>query len=152
MSLLLRKGDWSGQGRVVIEGTSLGVKFELDPFSISDDEGGWTLTGQLSGEFDGQVSIRIAADEEGTYVIDAQVAGLALDGRAKMESQPNLALLWNAAHTQAASVTLFQASGGIGCRGFFHEAGRTCTWEVRFVRRQERIGGDNVVSLARRRR
>ena len=103
----------------------------------------------------GPDAIRIAPDDVGTYVIDARVTNIALDGIAKLESEPNLALLWNQAQTQSVTVTLFKTSGGIGCRGFLHEGGensKTRTWEILFKLKQEVVGGDNVVSLTQRRR
>ncbi len=149
--MLVRKGKWLGKGNLLVGGSSLGVEVQVD-LDISEDEGGLTLSGNLEGEFTGAVSIRIAPDEVGTYVIDARVAGMAFDGVSKLESEPNLALLWNAGHTSSVSVALFQPGGGIGCRGFWQEGGRTATWEILFQLKQHVVGGDNVVSLARRRR
>ena len=37
----------------------------------------------------------IAPDETGTYVVDARVGAFALEGMGKLESEPNLCLLWN---------------------------------------------------------
>ena len=148
--MMLNRGQWLGKGSLLVEGASLGDSVEVD-LTITDDDAGLTLSGDLSGDLSGAVSIRVAPDEVGTYVVDARLAGLALDGIAKLESEPNLALLWNEGHTQSASVTLFQAGGGIGCRGFWHEAGKTRTWEILFKPKQQVVGGDNVVSLRRRR-
>ena len=148
--MMLNRGQWLGKGSLLVEGASLGDSVEVD-LTITDDDAGLTLSGDLSGDLSGAVSIRVAPDEVGTYVVDARLAGLALDGIAKLESEPNLALLWNEGHTQSASVTLFQAGGGIGCRGFWHEAGKTRTWEILFKLKQQVVGGDNVVSLRRRR-
>ena len=149
--MLLSKGQWLGEGSVLVGGASLGddVQVSLD---ITQDEGGLTLAGTLGGDYKGDVSIRIAPDEVGTYVIDARVAGAALDGIGKLESAPNLCLVWNEGHTQSGSVALFNVSGGLGCRGFLHEGAHTLTWEILFKLKQQVVGGDNVVSLARRRR
>jgi hypothetical protein len=149
--LLLKKGSWLGRGKLLVEGASLGAEVQVD-LNISEDEGGITLSGQLERDFSGAVSVRVAPDEVGTYVIDARVAGLALDGIGKLESEPNHCLLWNQGQTQSVSVTLWSTSGGVGCRGFWHEAGKTRTWEVLFKLKQQVVGGDNVVSLSRRRR
>ena len=149
--MLLKKGSWLGRGKLLVEGASLGEEVQVD-LQVSEDEGGFTLSGQLEKDFSGDVSIRVAPDEVGTYIIDARVAGVALDGIGKLESEPNLCLLWNEGQTQSVSVTLWATSGGIGCRGFWHEAGKTRTWEVLFKLKQQVVGGDNVVSLARRRR
>jgi hypothetical protein len=45
-------------------------------------------------------------DENGTYVLDARVGSFALDGIAKLESEPNVCLLWNEGQTQSATVNL----------------------------------------------
>ncbi len=149
--MILSKGQWLGKGSLLVEGASLGETVEVD-LDITEDNDGLTLTGRLGGDFEGDVSIRVAPDEVGTYIVDARLAALALDGIAKLESEPNLGLLWNEGHTQSVSVSLFQTSGGIGCRGFWHEAGKTRTWEVLFKLKQHVLGGDNVVSIGRRRR
>ena len=148
--MLLSKGQWIGTGSLLVEGQSLGASIEVE-LAVVDDDAGITLDGQLEGEFSGQVSIRVAPDEVGTYIIDARVAGLALDGRAKLESEPHLTLLWNEAGTQSASATLFATRDGVGCRGFWREGGQSKTWEILFKLKQQVIGGDNVVSLRRRR-
>ena len=149
--MILNKGLWFGKGSLLVEGASRGDEVQVD-LDVTEDEGGMTLSGQLGGDFTGNVSIRVAPDEVGTYIIDARIAAVALDGVAKLESEPNLGLLWNAGQTQSVSVTLFATANGIGCRGFWHEGGKTRTWEILFRLKQQVVGGDNVVSLARRRR
>jgi hypothetical protein len=115
--LLIRKGLWSAKGSVVFEGSSLGVPVEVD-LDIVEDQDGITLTGEIQGAGKGDVSIRIGADDVGTYVVDARVGSFALDGIAKLESEPNVCLLWNQGQTQSATVSLFVVDTGIGCRGF----------------------------------
>ena len=149
--MILGKGKWLGTGKLLVEGASLGEGVEVD-LDITEDDNGITIEGGLGGEFEGSVSIRVAPDEVGTYVIDARVAQVALDGRAKLESEPNLGLLWNEGQTQSVSVALFRTNNGIGCRGFWQETGKTRTWEILFKLKQNVVGGSNVVSLANRRR
>ena len=129
--MILNKGMWFGKGSLLVEGASRGDDVQVD-LDITEDDGGMTLSGQLGGDFVGNVSIRVAPDEVGTYIIDARIAAVALDGVAKLESEPNLGLLWNEGQTQSVSVTLFATSNGIGCRGFWHEGGKTRTWEILF--------------------
>jgi len=148
--LLIRKGLWSAKGSVVYEGSSLGVPVDVD-LEIVEDQDGITLTGSLEGAAQGNVSVRIGADENGTYVLDARIGAFALDGIAKLESEPNVCLLWNEGQTQSATVNLFVVDTGIGCRGFFREAGKNVTWEILFRPTQQVVSGDNVVSLRRRR-
>lgn len=148
--MLIRKGLWTAKGSVVFEGSSLGVPAEVD-LEIVEDQDGLTLTGTIEGAGKGDVSIRIGADDAGTYVVDARIGSLALDGIAKLESEPNVCLLWNVGQTQSATANLFVVDTGIGCRGFFREADKTVTWEILFRPTQQVVSGDNVVSLMRRR-
>ena len=148
--MLIRKGLWIAKGSVVFEGSSLGVPTEVD-LEIVEDQDGLTATGTIEGAGKGEVSIRIGADDAGTYEVDARIGSLALDGIAKLESEPNVCLLWNVGQTQSATVSLFVVDTGIGCRGFFREAGKTVTWEILFRPTQQVVSGDNVVSLMRRR-
>ena len=148
--MLIRKGLWTAKGSVVFEGSSLGVPTEVD-LEIVEDQDGLTLTGTIEGAGKGDVSIRIGANDAGTYVVDARIGSLALDGIAKLESEPNVCLLWNVGQTQSATANLFVVDTGIGCRGFFREADKTVTWEILFRPTQQVVSGDNVVSLMRRR-
>ena len=86
--MLIRKGLWIAKGSVVFEGSSLGVPTEVD-LEIVEDQDGLTVTGTIEGAGKGEVSIRIGADDAGTYVVDARIGSLALDGIAKLESEPN---------------------------------------------------------------
>ena len=149
--MILGKGSWIGSGSLLVEGASLGESVEID-LTVAEDDSGITLEGRASGDVQGELSIRIAPDEVGTYIIDARVAELSMDGRAKLESEPHLGILWNEGFTQSASVTLFQSREGIGCRGFWQEGGKTRTWEIQFKLKQQVLAGDNVISLNRRRR
>lgn len=149
--MILGKGNWLGTGSLLVEGASLGESLGME-LTVTEDDAGMTIDGQLEGEYSGRISIRVAPDEVGTYIIDARVAELAMDGRAKLESEPHLALMWNAGHTQSAAVSLFRTRDGVGCRGFWQEGGKTRTWEILLKLKQQVIGGDNVVSLSKRRR
>lgn len=148
--MILKQGDFVGKGSVLTDGATLGVSLELD-LKIVDENDGYTITGESSGAGEGALSIRIAPNDVGTYVIDAQVLKAALDGIAKLESEPNLALLWNEAQTQLGSMSLFQVDTGIGCRGFFRENGNTITWEILVQPKQTVITGENIVSFRPRR-
>lgn len=149
--MIVRKGLWLGRGRLLVEGTSVGESVEIE-LEITEDPDGYTLLGEFSGPESGTVSMRVGADDVGTYLIDAQVGAFKFDGRGKLESEPNLALLWSPDHRQSVSVALFAAREGIGCRGFLQEKGKTRTWEILFRLKQKVVAGPNVVSLASRRR
>ena len=151
--MLLNKGLWLGKGTLLPEGASIGESLVCD-IEVTEDEGGFTITGEIRVEDRpaGNVSVRIAPNEVGTYALDARVASAALDGIAKMESEPNLGLLWNEAGTQSATFSLFALRESFGFRGFARMGGRTVTWEIAFALKQTAGGGGNVVSLTRGRR
>ena len=149
--MILRKGLWSGRGSVLTEGASLGQSISLDA-EIVDELDGLTITGEISDSYGAPISVRVAPNEVGTYVIDARLGKVALDGIAKLESEPNHALLWHESGIYSASVSLFSIGGGLGCRGFFRDAKGALTWEMRLRLKQQAVGGANVVSLAHRRR
>ena len=151
IDLILRKGLWSGRGSVLTEGASLGQSISLD-VAVVDELDGLTITGEITDSYTLPLSMRIAPNEVGTYVIDARLGKVALDGIAKLESEPNHALLWHESGIYSASVSLFSIGGGLGCRGFFRDAKGTLTWDMQLQSKQQAVGGANVVSLARRRR
>ena len=109
MQLILRKGLWSGRGSVLTEGASLGQSITLDG-EVVDELDGLTITGEISGSYSVPISVRVAPNEVGTYIIDARLGKVALDGIAKLESEPNHALLWHEAGIYSASVSLFNHS------------------------------------------
>lgn len=149
--MILRKGLWSGRGSVLTEGASLGQSISLDAEVVNELDG-LTITGEITDSYTLPISLRIAPNEVGTYVIDARLGKVALDGIAKLESEPNHALLWHEGGIYSASVSLFSIGGGLGCRGFFRDEKGTITWEMQLQTKQQAVGGANVVSLARRRR
>ena len=87
--LILRKGLWSGRGSVLTEGASLGQSISLD-VAVVDELDGLTITGEITDSYTLPLSMRIAPNEVGTYVIDARLGKVALDGIAKLESEPCL--------------------------------------------------------------
>jgi hypothetical protein len=136
---------------VLNEGASLGQSISLDAEVVNELDG-LTITGEITDSYTLPISLRIAPNEVGTYVIDARLGKVALDGIAKLESEPNHALLWHESGIYSASVSLFSIGGGLGCRGFFRDEKGTITWEMQLQTKQQAVGGANVVSLARRRR
>ena len=149
--MILNKGLWYGKGSVLVENASLGESVEVD-IEVTEDEEGYTISGSLLDSYTGEISIRVAPNDVGTYSVDARVAGVALDGIGKLESEPNLILLWNEGQTLSVSAAMFMAGNGIGCRGFLRENDRTLTWEMLITLKQQAIKGDNVVSFFPRRR
>ena len=149
--LIFETGLWVGKGSVLIEGNSLGQNIGFD-LTIREEADGLNLTGTCDGFLNAPLSARIAKNEFGVYVIDVALGDLSMEGTAKLESEPALALLWKQSEESCASLTLFRVSDGFGCRGFFREPAGTQTWEIKFVKKVKVDGGANVFSLAKRRR
>jgi len=160
--MFLESGHWLGRGSVLAEGQSRGRPIECRVLVQRDGEG-VTLTGGWhgKGEQEREFVVRLASNDVGTYTLTMQLAGDHLHGTAKLDSPPNLGLLWNDSGSLHATFALFAVSRGYGFRGFVRDAaptvrggvtGRIFTWEVAFSLKQEVVKGDNVVSLHRRRR
>lgn len=157
----LESGQWLGRGSVLAEGQSRGQPIECHVLVQRDSEG-VTLTGgwHAQGEAESEFVVRVASNDVGTYTLTIQLAGDRLQGTAKLDSPPNLGLLWNDSGSLHATFALFSVSRGYGFRGFVRDAGaprgagdgRVFTWEVAFSLKQELVKADNVVSLHRRRR
>ena len=159
--MFLESGQWLGRGSLLGEGQSRGQPVECHVTVQRDDEGvtltgGWRSQGAPESEF----VVRVAGNDVGTYTLTMRLAADHLRGTAKLDSPPNLGLLWNDRGTVHATFALFAISRGYGFRGFVRDAsapgadadGRVYTWEVAFSLKQEVVKGDNVVSLHRRRR
>ncbi len=151
--MLLQKGHWLGRGSLLLEGLSRGETVECD-ITVESDEGGFTITGETLFKEIGkrELIIRVADNDVGTYTLRVQIGNEVLNGTAKLDSPPNLGLVWNDTGSVHATFALFTVANGYGFRGFSKLTETTYTWEVAFALKQDVIGGDNVVSLTRRRR
>ena len=151
--MLLVAGEWLGKGSLLLEGRSLGEAMDVEA-RIEADDTGLSIHVQLTlAERSRALLIRIAANDVGTYVVSvrSELAETLL-GTAKLDSEPNLGLVWNDAGSLFATFSLFSHSGGLGCRGFARSEGATYTWELALSGKQRVVKGDNIVSLRSRRR
>lgn len=157
---MLESGHWLGRGSVLAHGQSRGRPVVCHVL-VQRDNSGATLTGtwQLEGGVEADFQVRLAGNDVGTYSVSVQLPGEELSGVAKLDSPPNLGLLWNDSGALYATFSLFSVSRGYGFRGFLRDAdgsgadgGRVSTWEVAFSLKQETVKGNNIVSLHRRRR
>jgi hypothetical protein len=151
--VIVKPGHWLGRGSVLIDGMSLGKTVECDA-RVEADETGLVINADLAFQDDDKrtMNVRVAANDVGTYTLRLASAGEVFHGTAKLDSPPNLGLLWNDSETVHLTFALFAVSDGYGCRGFLRDGETTYTWEVAFSLKQEVVKGDNVISLARRRR
>jgi hypothetical protein len=147
--LLLAPGRWIGRGSFLGKGQSLGIHIECT-FDVVSEDLGTHIKGELTVR---DVSHRypfavwITQNDTGTYDVAAQFGAANLEGIAKMESFPNLAMLWNSSHDLQVACALFDLRTGRGCRGFSRGAKSQLTWEM--VLREERSAApaNNVVAL-----
>ena len=148
--MLITPGAWQGRGRFLYQGDSLGTVVNLG-FEASRDQHGEHLEGTISPEGSDafEFSAHIVEDDGGTFEI-AVSGGPALSGTAKLESEPNLAMLWSEDGLSMASVALFSTGRGLGCRGFHRRPIGVLTWEVVLTQNTPVSRGGNVVSLRRR--
>lgn len=151
--ILIRSGQWTGRGSVLAEGQSLGHGVACD-VEVRRDEEGASLNVEVDAKELGSwaMNVRIAPDEQGTYDVSVRTLSGSLTGTAKLDSPPNLGLIWNDAETVHATFALFEVSRGLGFRGFLRDRKTTYTWEIALSLRQDHVGGENVVSLVNRRR
>jgi len=150
--VILEAGRWLGKGTLLAAGRSLGQAVECE-VGIEREDDAVTLSGTWLEEHQAPVgfSVRAARNEEGTWTLVALAGALRLQGTAKLDSPPNLALLWNDAGNLHVTAALFAISGGYGCRGFLRDGERVRTWEIAFRLKQEVVRGPNVISLQQRR-
>lgn len=154
--MILTDGDWQGRGRFLHRGQSLGIVVNTR-FALSRDDHGDHLKGQLSieGADEFAFDVRVIPDETGTYDVTFHGAKVDLQGTAKLESEPNMGMLFSD-QGLVMSFALFSTSGGCGCRGFLRDGERFVTWEMALERVRAstgaRGGGGNVVSLQGRRK
>lgn len=151
--MLLQAGQWIGKGSLLIEGQSLGQGISCEA-EVSHHDVEYSVGAEVDIKELGAraMSIRVVANEEGTYTVDLRTLAGSYTGVAKLESAPNLGLLWNEEGSTYITFALFAIQEGFGFRGFLRDSGTTYTWEVAFSLKHEVVGGDNVVSLAKRRK
>ncbi len=149
--MLLSEGTWTGRGRFLRHGQSLGTLVEL-AFEVVSDVHGHHCEGTLKIDGMGEQMLEAHIVPDDTGLFDVMLSGEfpGLKGTAKLESEPNMGMLWSAAGASA-SFALFSLPRGCGCRGFWRFEERLLTWEIAMQRLRQRSRGANVVSLRPRR-
>ena len=150
--MMIEAGLWLGKGTLLAAGHSLGQGVECEVRVEREDgaatfSGTWVEAGQTPVEF----SVRAARNEEGTWTLGVLSGALRLQGAGKLDSPPNLALLWSDNGGLNLTAAIFAIAGGYGFRGFLRDGERVRTWEVAFHLKQEVVRGPNVISMHRRR-
>jgi hypothetical protein len=146
--VLMDTGVWQGKGTLLNPGSSLGLPL-AGTLEVVAEAGAWTITGScaLEGALAVPFSVRLHLDHEGVWTVAVFSAVMGLEGTAKIESEPHLALLWSESGHRHLTLTLFSIAGGVGCRGFLREAGAVRTWEIAWRREATSRGAGNVFSL-----
>ncbi len=149
--MLLQPGHWLGRGSILVEGHSLGTTAQC-AVQIERDEGGLTLRAGLTLQDapPHEYVVRVVGNDVGTYTLHVQTGAELLHGTAKLDSAPNLGLLWNDSGSVYATFTLFAIAAGCGLRGFLRDSETVFTWEIAFSLKQDVVHGDNVISLRSR--
>jgi len=146
---LMAPGGWVGRGSFLEKGQSLGTTVDCN-FAVASEQLGTHIKGELivkDRSAKHEFTVWITPNDTGTYDVAAQFAGINLEGTAKMESYPNLGMLWGTGGDVQVSCTMFDLRGGRGFRGFSRSGKSQLTWEM--VLREDRIAttATNVVTL-----
>ena len=146
---LMTPGGWVGRGSFLEKGQSLGTTIDCS-FDVTSEEVGTHIKGELTikdSSTKHAFAVWITPNDTGTYDVAAQFGGANLEGTAKMESYPNLGMLWGTRGDLQVSCTMFDLRGGRGFRGFSRTDKSQLTWEM--VLREDRVAttATNVVSL-----
>ncbi len=144
--MLLAAGKWTGKGSYRPVDVSSGTSFAVD-FTLSEDDGALIEAELTTPARDPlQLTVWIVADDCGGYTLSVRGAGIAYDGTAKLDSEPNAGLLRNADGASAA-FALFALRDAYGLRGFAQDGEGMLTWELALRPLAEAALGGNVVAF-----
>lgn len=132
--MLLYSGEWQGKGTLLAIDSTRSQPLRLVA-EISSDASGLIVQGTLSmpGFGEQRLTVRSAADDTGRYLIDLQLGSGSFMGNAKLESEPNMGIIWTEPGIEpavTASFVLFEIHDKLGCRGFVRSGNSTLTWEL----------------------
>ena len=136
--MILGPGRWQGRGSFRPTDASLNLRFEAT-VDIEDDRRteGLVVNATLQVADAAQVQdgsrryqVYIVADDVGTYAVTVTGEGVDVQGTAKLDSEPHLALLWSAEDDVHITSTVFTLPDTRGVRGFAKVRGDTWTWEL----------------------
>ena len=160
--MILATGRWLGRGSYRTVDGALGVRFEVRA-DVAEHQEGFLIEAAQSAEGVGVETFMawITPDESGAFTVVLKGGRFDARGTAKLESEPNLALLWSESGDVHIACTLFAGREVYGLRGFAKREDVAWTWELALrpgamPDERKRKGPvavpDNVVSLASRRR
>jgi len=154
--LMLAAGRWQGRGSYLHKDQSLATQIECT-FEVATESVGAHIKGTQTLKGGGgqhAFGIWITGNETGTYDIAAQFGSFDLSGTAKLESFPNLGMLWSKDGVVQVAFTVFELRVGRGFRGFCRTAEHFVSWEMALeeVRLAAARDARNVVSIDPRNR
>ncbi|NJN51343.1 MAG: hypothetical protein HC809_05735 [Gammaproteobacteria bacterium] len=130
-NLTLTPGRWLGRGSYLhrtVPGDQIECSFELAAESVGAHIKG--VQTQRDGSANNAFACWITANDTGTYDIAAQFGSVNVTGSAKLESYPNLGLLWSKEGDVQVAFSLFELRGSRGFRGFFRSGETLLSWEM----------------------
>ena len=153
---MLASGRWQGRGSYLHKDQSLATQIECT-FEVAVESVGAHIKGtqmQRGGGNAHSFGIWITGNDTGTYDIAAQFGALNLHGTAKLESYPNLGMLWSKDGGVQVAFSVFELRAGRGFRGFCRTAEHSVSWEMALeeVRHAAARDAKNVVSIDPRNR
>lgn len=160
--MILATGRWFGRGACRAVDGAAAVRFEVRADVAAHDDG-FLIEAVKSAEGMGveTLMIWVTPDDAGAFTVVLQGGGAHARGTAKLESEPNLGLLWAEDADVHIAFALFTGREVYGLRGFAKKGGVAWTWELALRRdappddgeqAQPATRPDNVISLASRRR
>ena len=162
--MILEPGKWQGRGSYRPTDESLGLRFQAT-VEIDDDRRTEGLivnaTLQVDGGSPRSIQVYVVPDDVGTYAVTVRGDGIDVQGTAKLDSEPHLALLWSEDGAVHVTCAVFTLPDTHGVRGYAKVRGDVWTWELalqpqhRLRRGRPRLqtkdgkkeGRGNVVSL-----
>jgi len=149
--LMLASGRWQGRGSYLHKDQSLATQIECT-FEVAAESVGAHIKGTQTQKGGGKAhafGIWVTGNDTGTYDIAAQFDALNLAGTAKLESFPNLGMLWSKDGAVQVAFSVFELRIGRGFRGFCRTAEHFVSWEMALeeVRQAAVREAKNVVSI-----
>ena len=140
--MILGPGKWQGRGSYRPTSESLSLRFQAT-VQIDDDRRTEGLianaTLQVEGGSPRSILVYVVPDDVGTYAVTATGDGIDIQGTAKLDSEPHLALMWSEDGTVHVTSAVFTLPDTHGVRGFARVRKDTWTWELA-LQPQQRIG------------
>lgn len=145
--MILQAGTWFGKGSWREISDSIGIKFDAI-IEIKEAEQGIDLKLKVdpaAGE-PLEYQVWIVENEAGLYSISVIGPSINVEGTAKLESLPHLAMFYGEDLDQI-TVTVFEAREVYGARGFLKRQADIFTFELALRSEREVVQSDNIITF-----